>query len=531
VARLLLGGERFTRHAKLPAIARAACLILAAALPARARATNEIEILQSQIDQGEARRVWRSFDEELRLDPGNRRLLYNRAIAAYAAGELDKAMVDLDQAEDGKSDGLAAKALFQKGNAEFRIGSASLTNSAEETISHWQNSIANYEETLKRAPRDRDAQSNRDIVHRKLFELLTQKAREHLESGMQTNQTAAQKITPLRQAMDQFHEATQLEPQDKDAPKGEQQARDQLAKALAEEGTRKTMAGGVIPPTQSQPSMMHLDVPQVQEGVGMLEDAHQLAPKDQNIAKALDQGRDRLANALARQAMIYESLEPRMPNLENKLGVLRMGMELAEQALDQSPKHALARKVLEDIKKRLAQLHEEQGDLQSRQSESAPLEDQAQDLSQALDHYQQASELQPQQPQLPLKADQTQKRLENVLGALGDKLLKTPGGEESPDAQVMRLEGAEQAFNELQGLRPSKQTAEKAQQAGEKLEGLRRMLGKSGEPEPGPGQGSQPGSSTPGINGPPMDSPPMLDRPGVRGVYHSTTMNRSLRDY
>ncbi len=527
VARLLLGGERFARHAKLPAIARVAGLIAAASLPARAR--DDIAALQGQINQGEGRQAWRAFDDQLRRDPGNRRLLYDRAIAAYAAGELDKAMLDFDQAEDGKSDGLAAKALFQKGNAEFRLGSISLTNNAEEAISHWQNAISNYEETLKKTPRDRAARSNRDAVHRKLFDLLTQKAREHLESGMQSNKTAAQRIPPLRQAMDQFHEATQLEPQDKGSSQGEQQARELLAKALAEEGVRKTMANGMVPPTKSQPAMMLLDTPQIQEGVNMLEDAHQLEPKDPNISTALDQGRDRLANALAQQAAIYESLEPRIPSVENKLGILRMGMELAEQALDQAPKHALARQVLSDIKKRLAQIHEQQGDLLSHQFDSSQMEDQAQALSQALDHYQQAGDLQPQQPQLPAKAAQTQAQLENVLGKLGDKLMNGPTGPETPDAQVMRMEGAEQAFNELQELRPSSQTADKARQAAQKLEGLRGKLGQNGQT--GPPGGSKPGPPAPVIHGPPIDSPPKLDTPGVHGVYHSTTMNRSLRDY
>ncbi|HEY3854135.1 MAG TPA: VWA domain-containing protein [Verrucomicrobiae bacterium] len=526
IARLLLGGDRHSRHSKLPAIARAAALTVLFCLPAHA--DDEIADLQQHVNQGQAMEAWRHFDEQLRADPGNRRLLYDRAIAAYAAGELDKAMVDLDQAENGASDSLAAKALFQKGNAEFRLGSAALTNDADATISHWQNSIANYEESLKRTPHDKNSQFNRDVVHHKLFDLLTQKAEEHLQAGMQTNETAAEKIPPLRQAMDQFHQASQMEPQDQRSAQGEQQARDLLANALAEEGVRKTMTEEMIPPTKFQAPVMHLDFQQIQEGVDMLEDAHGLKPEDKKIAGELDEGRERLANALAQQAAIYESIEPKLANLENKLGALRMGMELAEQALDQSPKNQLAHQVLGDIQKRLAQIHEEEGDRLSQESDKSELEEQAQDLEQALDHYQQASELQPQQSQLPKKAAKTQSHLADVLQALGEKLMKGPNGPESPDAEAMRLEGADQALSELQGLRPSNSTAEKARQVSQMLDKLRRKLAQNGIPMPQLGQ--QPGSAWANY-GPPMDAPPRLDAPGVRGVYHSTTMNRSLRDY
>lgn len=99
----------------------------------------------------------------------------------------------------------------------------------------------------------------------------------------------------------------------------------------------------------------------------------------------------------------------------------------------------------------------------------------------------------------------------------------------------MRLQGAEQALNELQSLKPSQKTAQKAQQVGEELAEVRRQLGEKGQPEmPQPGGPGQQPMPMPPQNDPqamPMDSPPKLDTPGVKGPYQSPAMNRNLRDY
>ena len=166
------------------------------------------------------------------------------------------------------------------------------------------------------------------------------------------------------------------------------------------------------------------------------------------------------------------------------------------------------------------------------------MEQQAQELSEALDHFQQASELQPQQKQLPQKAQKTQQKLEQALEQLGDKLMKKPGGEESPEGEVTRLEGAEQALNELQGLKPSEKTATKGEQVGKELGEARQKMAKRGKK---PGEGEEPGQGESGqkpggppqnnLQSMPMDTPPRLDTPGAKGQYQSPAMNRNLRDY
>ena len=263
----------------------------------------------------------------------------------------------------------------------------------------------------------------------------------------------------------------------------------------------------------------------------MLEDAHSLKPQDPNISQKLESGRDRLADALTQQAQMYASLEPRIPRIDEKLGLLRMAMELLDKALNERPNHPRAEQTMEEVKRRLAEIHEQEGDRLNELAENSNLEQQAQSLSQALDHFQQASDLQPQQNQLPQKAQNTQARLEDALEKLGDHLMKSPGLE-TLDQQVSRMEGASQAFNELESLKPSPQTSEKAGKASAQLEKLRQMLAERGQqPQPGP---PQPLAQMPPRNQPegaPMDAPPKLDTKGRNGRYQSPAMNRNLRDY
>ena len=262
----------------------------------------------------------------------------------------------------------------------------------------------------------------------------------------------------------------------------------------------------------------------------MLEDAHELKKEDKPIEKALEEARRRMADALDRHARELMAQEERLPWPNEKLAVLRMAKEQVEKALDKVPDHQPAKETLAEVNRRLAGVMEDRGDELVQQSQQANLEQQAQELSQSLDFYQQAGELQPNQPRLPQKAAKTQEQLEKVLDKLADKLMQDPKGQESMEAKAARLEGAEQALDELQSLNPSEKTSEKAEQVGKQLDGVRQKLAeqaqKSGQ-QPG---GQQPGQMQPQFQGPPIDAPPRINTPGQKGQYSSSAMNKK-QDY
>ena len=397
-------------------------------------------------------------------------------------------------------------------------------------MARWRQAIGEYNEVLKTDAAQKEARQNQDYVRKRMLELLLKMGGKNLESAEKTH-AWNQKISDARAAMEQFHEATEMDQQSDLAKKGEERARDLLANALATEGERKTMTTNMVAAARNEPPIARPDTAQIQEGVNMLEDAHDLKPKDASINDKLEAGRDRLADGLTTQAQIYQNLEPRIPRVDEKLGILRMAMEQLEKALAERPNHQRAQETLEQVKRRLAEIHEQEGDILEQRAERASLEQQAQDLSNALDHFQQGAELQPQQPQFPQKAQRAQSKLEDALEKLGDKLMQ-PRPNESLDQQVMRIEGASQAFNELESLKPTPEVSEKARAASDMLEKLRQQLAEKGQQQQ---QGQQPGFA---MNQPqdqdqgvPMDAPPRLDAKGKNGRYQSGAMNRNLRDY
>lgn len=532
LARMALGGDRALRRKPLPSILNsmkaAHLLLFALALPVCAKVN--VDEMQERLSAGRAEEVRVLLTRAINDDPKNPHLLYNRAVALYALGKYDDALVDLDLVEESQRKDLAKKAQFQKGNAQYQVGVANLDKDVELTLARWRQSIQEYDALLKTDAAHREASRNQAFVRKRMLELLLKMGGKNLETAEKAR-SLQPKIDNARAAMEQFHEATEMDQQNEPAKQGEERARDLLANALANEGERKTMTTNMVAAARNEPPIPRPDTKQIQEGVNMLEDAHDLKPKDEAIAHKLEQGRDRLADALTQQAQIYQRMEPRIARVDEKLGILRMSMELLEKALSDRPNHEMAQQTLEQVKQRLAQIHEQEGDMLEQRSERASLEQQAQDLSNALDHFQQGAELQPQQPQLPQKAQRAQSKLEQALEQLGDKLMQPKKGE-SLDQQVMRMEGASQAFNELESLKPTPQVSEKARAASQQLEKLRQQLAEKGQQPQQPGQ-QQGLAMMPPQNdvGVPMDSPPKLDTKGKNGRYQSGAMNRNLRDY
>ncbi len=492
----------------------------------------DVAPLQVQLTNGAPVQVLETLAAALEKDPDNARLLYNHAVAAYAAGRFDDALLSLDRAEALGKGEIVRRAKFQKGNAEFRLGLAAKGANLEETIARWRDSLRHYAEALKDHD-DPSTEANFGFVRQQLLQLLLDEARRNLEAADNPALAPSQKIDQLRGGFEKFQQATELAPDSEPAQAGEQEAREKLAAALAKEGTRKALTTRMVNPSRFEAPIPRLDHKEIEEGVAMLEDAHQLKPGDKSIEQMMEQGKDRLADALTQHAQNLMMLEPNMPWPKERLAVLRMAKEKAEEALDKRPKHQNAQATLDEANRRLAKLMEDLADQLAMQAEVSNLEQQTQQLTQALDFYQQSQELQPQNQNIPPKAQRTQDKLEQALDKLADKLMKDGGDKESLESKAARLEGAEQALNQLEGLKPSEQTAQKAQQVGKELEGLREQLaqqeGKDGPPQPKPGPGQQQAQQPPN-SGVPMDSPPKVNTPGTKGKFNSAAMNKG-QDY
>ncbi len=501
-----------------------------------------LDPLQQLVIDGEitAGSAMAQLARELEKSPDDPRLLYNHAVAAYAAGQWDEALISLDRVESRGSRKQIRKARFQQGNTEYRLGLAARKNNLDETISHWKQSLDHYRSVLKEVPQDASSRTNFVIVQKMLVDLLVDAAKKseqaaikQQEPARRSDPVAGQQIQNLRNAHEKFDDARQTDSQSEEAKEGEIRTREALARALARAGLKRVNAPLSIKSNPREPSLPSINTDAVQEGVGMLEDANQLKPNDPEIQKGLELGKSKLADAHTAQARSLMALEERIPIAKEKLAILRMAKESVQKALDQVPQHKPAQETLEEINRRLADIHEEQGDLLAELSnqQKQNLENQTMMLSQALENFQQAGELKPKEQRLQKKAGETQQKLESALEKLAEKLMK-PGANESSEQQAARLEGAQQALNELMGLNPSEKTGKMAQQVGEQLDQIRQQLAQSGKM---PGQTGDPQMPGPGqqmmVQGLPTDAPPKLNTPGQKGPWSSPTMLRSLRDY
>ena len=492
--------------------------------------------LQHQLTHGEPQGVAEALAQEAELHPSNAHLQYNAGVAAYAARRWEDALVAFDRVETLGQRGLLDRARFQRGNAEYQLGVEARAANLDETIARWRAALEAYQSILKQTPDDVRAANNDAFVRKQLLDLLLEEARKAAERAKEPRQTPGQKIPHLRNAHEKFSDAHQLSPDNTEARQGEADTKDQLAEALKQEGLRNVQSPLSLKASRREPRLPEVDASKLEQGVSQLEESQQLRPGDPQVEEALKKAKDRLADAKVKQAETFLALEEQIPVTKEKLALLRMAREQVDHALEHSPQHQEAQRTGEEIDRRMAQVHEDEGDFQEQQAAFSQPEQQAMQLSQALDHFQQASELRPNQPRLQAKQAQAEEKLAQTLDKLADKLMQSPEGQEPMEAKAARLEGAEQALNELQALKPSDRTAQKAEQVGKELDGLRQMLAEKGQqPSDSPGQGdpkngAQPMPAPPQWMAPPLDGPPRINQPGGKGQAPKSA-GRNVRDY
>lgn len=495
-------------------------------LGACAIAAVDVEPFEQLIQQGKPEAAMELLGKELARHPDHPRLLYNYGVAAYAARRYDEALLAFDKVESGRNRGLVEKARKQKGNAEFHLGLSVRSSNLDETIERWKTSLTNYREVLKGTPTDPMTRNNHDIVEKLLMELLLKNAQQHLNQAHQTWMSGDQKIEQLHTAMEKFQEAQQVNAKNEEANRGEKQSREELARELAKEGERKARK-----PNQ----VSDWALKEMEKGVSQLEDAHQLLPEDKPIETKLDQAKQNLADALAQlgRRKLEQAEESNWD--KDKFQKLDQAMEHAEQALDIKPEHQEAQKVLAEATKELARLHEEKGDQDVKDSERKPLRAMVQKLDSALEHYQEAAQLKPDDQVLPEKVEQTEAKLAEGLQKLADKMMQEVP-KETLDDKASRLETAEQALEDLDQLKPSEKTEEQLADAKNQLQDVRQKMSdlarqpqkKDSKPQP-PSKVSQVVQSEPAPDFEKM--PEMKQQPLGKGDFKSDSMNKKGKDY
>jgi Ca-activated chloride channel family protein len=178
---------------------------------------------------------------------------YNAGVTAYRSNEFSAAATTFEQASAAPDRALQERALYNLGNAAYRLGQANPTKAQQ----LWQRAEKSYESALAIDPQDGDAKFNYDFVKKKLEELEKQKQRQQQQNKQQQNkrdqqdqkqeQDKQQQQQQEQKQPDQKHDQQQQQPQPEPQDKPDtQKQQDQPQQAPQPNNLDKQQAAALL---------------------------------------------------------------------------------------------------------------------------------------------------------------------------------------------------------------------------------------------------------------------------------------------
>ena len=184
---------------------------------------------------------------------------YNRGVTAYRSNDFAAAAVTFEQATAAADRPLQAKALYNLGNARYRLGQAAEPQSLDQALPVFKKSQQAYERALASNPQDADAKFNLDLVKKKIAEV--QKKQEQ-QRQQQEQQKQDQQKQPQQQKQDQpqpknDEQQSQAGKKDDKSPAPENQDQQKSGKdapAQKEQPKQSPGADGQEPQSSAEPA-------------------------------------------------------------------------------------------------------------------------------------------------------------------------------------------------------------------------------------------------------------------------------------
>ncbi len=200
-AEFLLPGRKPAWRLRLPMVRTAgrrsrkaagpAMLLLALALllqqPATARASRGEEAYRA----GHYDKAAAFYDQRLKKDQQDPVLLFNRGDVAYKEKKYQQAVSLFNQVLASHDLDLQARAYYNRGNAQYRLGEAALKTDPGQAMELWQEALKSYASSLKLKKDDADARHNQELVKKRLAEL-RRKQKQKKRNNQQKNEKKEQ---------------------------------------------------------------------------------------------------------------------------------------------------------------------------------------------------------------------------------------------------------------------------------------------------------------------------------------------------
>jgi Ca-activated chloride channel family protein len=186
---------------------------------------------------------------------------YNTGVTAYRSNDFSQASQLFENATSSRDRSLQQRALYNLGNADFRLGQTQ----PQQAQQLWQRALKNYESALAIDPKDADAKFNYELVKKRLEEL--KKQQQQQQQQQQQNQQNQQKDQQGRASL----------------PRGQQQ-QDQKNQQNKDQGQKQDQQ------QQNQQQEQSQQTPEDQQGRAAL-------PRDQQQQKAGERQQEQQAKA------------------------------------------------------------------------------------------------------------------------------------------------------------------------------------------------------------------------------------------
>ena len=149
---------------------------------------------------------------------------YNNGVTAYRSNDYSAAAATFEQATAAPDRPLQAKALYNLGDARYRLGQAAEPQSLEQAIPIFKKSLQAYERALAANPQDADTKFNSDLVKKKIVELEKKQEQQRQQQQQQQDQ---QKQKSDQQQSQTGKDDKQQQPQTGQEQKSPEQAPEQ----------------------------------------------------------------------------------------------------------------------------------------------------------------------------------------------------------------------------------------------------------------------------------------------------------------
>ncbi len=478
--------------------------------------------------------------------PDDAMALYNYGLTLYQAGRYEDAIAAFQdiQTTGTTDENLRTQALFQLGNAQFRLGGKLGTQPA--AALSMERALAFYDQLLA-IKSTADGKHNREATVQSLEKILRVIADDRIKSAneqVQKNDPSRLSAT-LKEAVDALDRMAALDPDNKALTQEAAKVHQRLADALLADAARlnaetdKQEAAAANDPKKDRGILDRRN-----QAIDIDKQALTHSPDDPRIPAAIKEQQNKMADLLAKRA--EEKLNPVLGKKETDgkdLAPLEGAHNDLQAALDIAPDHAKANelkaktdKLLEDLLVKKAE-----GDLAAAESNKTNPRSQLSKAMQASESFQKAQAVNPDSQRAKAGMEKLQDLLPKAHAAVaaldmaeGKKLM---GGDKADDLKkaIGNLETAAQNYGRAVEMAPADTNFQKGlAEAQQLLSESREALDKSRKPQTAsaePGQPDDGGSAEGQSNAPGTQVYAPRQSPGPPTVTSGAFWNKKTRDW